>query len=609
MDWVGISLFGYSSKEAARRFNKPADLQSILNSISVSEEQFEEVRKEVAQKDTAGLKVTAQTSGSPELYDPIITYLTWMILHDAAKTKKEKPAYPTRQEYDFFHDALVEGKAEDLKKIVGNDNVPRNQLQQYIQKFQSSSKDENKLSKEDLKVLNNQKVVVDAGGGWNWINLVDDKGYIKGGSPVLTKILGHCGNGEGIPGDKMYLLSKKVMGLIPSIKATVIVDSEGNIRESKASFNKKIDINKYGGAFLKLLDQPFVKGLDDEGAYQADANLHMSDFYGTPFEEQAKSLIEKKPRLMDNSYDQTVSKYKGELEGLSPNEKKEELLSLIKEKKISLVHARALNGGTFPFNEDEFIQLIKDGLSIHKIVESDTKLLTPKVQKVLAYKEPSENISVMIYMAATLNNHPIQKSILIEGINSAEYFYLEDYLGAVGGNAKQALSKYLLENKDLLEVIFKTDPTIIKYFPEDKRMDIFDTKGFPDALREGFKRHPNAIGYFPKDKRMDIFNTEGFPDAFREVFKKNLNAMYYFPEESRIDIYRKMPEIFLEKMHQLQSSELLNLFPDKYHDEIMKDVEETRPPRTKRVLRKKLQEVQSNLSRVYRVIQKHQNNN
>jgi len=71
MDWVGISLYGYE-KEAARKFNKPGDLQSILKTIGVTQEQFEETKKEVIKKDPSGLKITAQTSGAPELYDPII---------------------------------------------------------------------------------------------------------------------------------------------------------------------------------------------------------------------------------------------------------------------------------------------------------------------------------------------------------------------------------------------------------------------------------------------------------------------------------------------------------------------------------------------------------
>lgn len=43
MDWVGYSLFGY--KEAARRFRKPAEFESILKTIGVDSEQFEEIKK------------------------------------------------------------------------------------------------------------------------------------------------------------------------------------------------------------------------------------------------------------------------------------------------------------------------------------------------------------------------------------------------------------------------------------------------------------------------------------------------------------------------------------------------------------------------------------
>jgi len=554
MDWVGLSLFGY--REAARKFKKPADLQSILKTINITSEQFEEIRKEVAQKDTAGLKVTAQTSGAIELYDPIITYLTWIVLHDKFKSKKEKPEYPTHQEYDFFHDLLVAGKFDDIRKIISNDNVPRNQLQQYIQKFQSSNKSDNKLTKEDLKVLNNKKEVVDLGGGWSWITLVDDQGNIKGGSTVLTKILGHCGNGEGLPGDKMYLLSNKTMGLIPTIKATVIVDGEGKIRESKASFNRKININKYGGAFLKLLEQPFVKGLDDSGAYMADSNLHMSDFSGTPFEEQAKALIEKKPNLMNNDFDQVITKYKDEVSSLSPEDKKDELRKLLEDGHINLVQARALNGGKFPFTDDELVGMIDGGLDIGKIISAGNSLFSLKVQQALAKKDPSKNISYMLYMAATLNNSPIDKKILIEGLNSAKKFKMNSFAGDVGDETKNKLTSYLKKNTDLLSAYLKKDPSAIDYFPEDQRMHIFNK--MPEAFAEVFKKVPSAIRYFPEDKRMDIFNQ--MPEAFAEGFYEDPSSIGYFPEDKRMDIFNRMPEVFAEGFKEVPWS--ISYFPE-----------------------------------------------
>jgi hypothetical protein len=528
----------YINKEAARNFSKPVDFQSILKTIGVSEEQFEETRKQIALKDTAGLKVTAQTSGAPDLYEPIITYLTWVVLHDAFKTKKGI-TYPTHQEYDFFHDTLVGGKVEDLKKVVLTDNVPRNQLQQYMQKYQSSAKSDTKLTKEDLAVLGNKKEVVNVGGGWSWVTLLDENGGVRGGSPVLTKILGHCGNGEGAPGDKMYLLQKNVVGLIPVIKATVIVNGEGNIRESKASFNKKIDVNKYGGAFLKLLEQPFVKGLDDSGAYRVDSNLHMSDFPGTPFAEQAKALIEKKPELSDNAYDKVITDYKEGVSKLPPEERKEKLLELIKTDKINLVQSRALNNGSFPFSEKDLITMIESGYKIEKIGEAETSLFTPEVQRSLAKKNPSHNISVMMFLAATLNKHPIEKEILIEGIESTSDFSLDSYDGAVGGQAYEKLVDYFYKNLDLLASVIKKYPDAIGYFPEDERMGIFNK--MPDAFREGFKKDPDAIKYFPEDERMGIFNK--MPDAFREGFKKDPESIQRFPIDERMDIFNKMPDM------------------------------------------------------------------
>lgn len=102
-----------------------------------------------------------------------------MVLHDRYKNKKPNIDYPTHREYDFFHDLFSLGKIEEIKKIVSGDKVPRNQLEQFIQKLSQSSKSE-KLTKEYLKVLNNQKEIVDVGGGWKWVALVKEDGSIRG---------------------------------------------------------------------------------------------------------------------------------------------------------------------------------------------------------------------------------------------------------------------------------------------------------------------------------------------------------------------------------------------------------------------------------------------
>ena len=138
--------------------------------------------------------------------------------------------------------------------------------------------------KQEVVVQPDDRIIIDYGER-AWVLL--DRGFCRAEGDAM----GHCGNVEAHPGDRILSFRTKVNDMRQKPHLTFILDSDGFLGEMKGRANEKPS-SKYHPYIIDLLKRDFIKGIKG-GGYAPEYNFSMDDLD----ENTRKQLIELKPEL------------------------------------------------------------------------------------------------------------------------------------------------------------------------------------------------------------------------------------------------------------------------------------------------------------------------
>lgn len=277
----------------------------------------------------------------------------------------------------FIHDIIVDGKFGILLKLNSDSMV--SDLEEVMRSYRVSrmTNSKAKLTKEEECIWLRVKLFHEFDDGYKWVNAVDANGELAGFIPsnVTFKTMNHCGNTPSVqPGDVYY-------GLRDSNDTeylSVIVDSEGKIRESKGHSNKRPtnDVKKY---VQWLMKHDNVKGTNYGAGYARHMNYGVS--YMTGDEEFMSYVKDNKPSLVDEN-EKLIIELKKSLD--SGHVSKDDVVrKFYARKDFESFSFEQLIGilGENPFSSSEMIELIKEGkLNCVEVGNAGKEYLTVEIQ-------------------------------------------------------------------------------------------------------------------------------------------------------------------------------------------------------------------------------------
>ncbi len=143
-----------------------------------------------------------------------------------------------------------------------------------------------KSANQKIKLDGSEHVLLDFKNGWKWYDLK------KPGCKVEAGAMGHCGNGDGKPGETVLSLRRDVEGGLVRPSVTCILDGDGYLGEMKGRENDKPS-PKYHDMIEALLRLPMIKGIKG-GGYKPGNNFSLLDLP----REKRDALRENKPTLV-----------------------------------------------------------------------------------------------------------------------------------------------------------------------------------------------------------------------------------------------------------------------------------------------------------------------
>lgn len=517
------------AKTAAQSFDGSTPLERFLTPLRKSEVDFTKSLESVqAEAQKRGVTVWFRTSGLPEaekVEETVLRYLAWHNLQSPV---------PDRV-WEFLHTFLfdpnlkIENKKQKLLWMMGTNKYSPAALTGEMDRVdaQAVKNEERGVTRKEFAELNNYRVVHKFPDGWAWTIPLNEDGSDKGGCPTIGKIQGHCGNGQGITGDTLWVLRKESPGQLPDVGASVAINN-GKIRESKGAFNKKIDLDKHGDKILWLLRQEHVKGFNDRGAYRPEANTHMSDLLSNKLHgASAEQLVSDKPSVANNSHDNFVIKWRPWFQ--QQTDKKAALTQLkgMFPLKAKLSQIRATTGIQEPFSEQELVNQAHHLNILELMTDAGAKILTPALQE--AFSKNNKDLSDMIFMAAT-GVQEIEVPKLATWVHNARGFSLGRYDGAVGGEIHAKIEQFLEDTPDLAHEIYEKTLSILQDpSPEDEVDEDEDEDGNPVAaplpswntLTPGFTK--NMVDKLINDPRTldtlvaQVLSVTGRKNALRDI--------------------------------------------------------------------------------------------
>lgn len=176
-------------------------------------------------------------------------------------------------------------KIPGIEKIVWNKQTPQ-ELVDEMAAIEKEWKQKQKRTIKHTELSGNEKVLIDFGNGWVWMDLGTQSCSIEG------RAMGHCGNAGNphVTDTVLSLRQKTAEGYIPH--CTFILDKEtGALGEMKGYGNEK-PAQKYHHYILKLLELPIVKSIKG-GGYLPGSNFSVADLT----DQEQEELMKKKPEL------------------------------------------------------------------------------------------------------------------------------------------------------------------------------------------------------------------------------------------------------------------------------------------------------------------------
>lgn len=414
-----------------------------------------------------------------------------------------------------LRDILIDDKFDMLKKLNSSSRV--SDLVNIINSYKSSkmSHSRKNLTKDEQCIWLRVKVFHEFGDGFKWVNAVDSEGNLAGYIPseITNKTMNHCGNEPTVSeGDVYYGLrdhnNKEYL--------SVIVDKNGNIKESKGRYNKKPveDVKKY---MKWLMMNDSISGANYGNSHAKHMNYSVSQMLDdNEFITQVKT---QKPLLIDN-YEELVMELK---EKLNRNEISEQLII------DKFIKRRSYESFTFdqlisvldynPFSEEQLIELIEeDAILCEEIADAESSLLTTKIQKcfidrVANRKEHDSGYdldhdtttSTLLYLMAEQPNNRIDGYYLFSNLGDSISLekYDRDLLSGFMKNSKSSLDM-IVQNATLVDYILRSislmreghkafisayEDILIQHVNNDlKKPPYYLAKSFQKALnKSGFK--------------------------------------------------------------------------------------------------------------------------
>lgn len=338
---------------------------------------------------------------SNTLYIPLSNFFTMLLLK--GETINEDVV-------GYIHDLFVDGNTSSVEKIAKNSDITVNELINAYTSYKET-KSKTNVSGDESKEFSNVEVVKEFNDGWKWIIPLTSEGQRKGACSVEAKVAHHCGNVPSLQtGDTLYSLRNG-----NKIAATVIVNDNGNIRESKGNYNAKIDKN-YRNHMLWLFRHEHIKGIDDTGSYAPDRNTHLSDFLGDDNEEEIHQLKEEKPSLMSDTYDKTVFDLKKKYQQGQISD--ETLYDMLDDRKIKLYHLKGITGRTPPTN---YIEMA--GIPLIDVAQTDIKLLTPEIQNYFLMMSGSRNLKTLLDVESQVSSFKVDRDVINKNLEYGNFGY------------------------------------------------------------------------------------------------------------------------------------------------------------------------------------------
>lgn len=274
----------------------------LLKLTNNDQTKFKEFKKKAVRfLNRGGFNTLFPKGQNDNIYQSVANFVTRLAI---------KGQQMSNQDLRFLHDlkvqnklpVFVDKKLKEPEYTLQNLRTDRREYHSEKQKQKSSG-----LRPEQQKKYNRVKLIKKFDNDMGWVIPLDEAGKEQRACRLTGKLGGHCGNvpGQRLGGTMYVLRPLNKVGVF----VTMVLSTQGKIRERKGNYNNKPNVKQFGQQLLWFVNQPFVKGFDEQGRYAPQKNFHVTDLMQIMDDNRFNELIKRKPELLTD-YDEVMLKYK-----------------------------------------------------------------------------------------------------------------------------------------------------------------------------------------------------------------------------------------------------------------------------------------------------------